>query len=51
VGIGDRKLDARFFAYENGNEPFREWLLGLPKPERKAIGDDVLKVQYCWPIG
>jgi len=21
------------------------------KTERKAIGDDVLKVQYCWPIG
>jgi len=23
----------------------------LAKKERKIIGDDVLKVQYCWPIG
>jgi len=23
----------------------------LPKEERKIIGEDVLKVQYCWPIG
>lgn len=29
----------------------REWLLSLAKDERKIIGDDVLKVQYCWPIG
>jgi phage-related protein len=46
-----RKLDAAFFRTENGNEPVREWLLSLAKAERKRIGDDVLKVQYCWPIG
>ena len=47
----ERKLEARFFKTENGNEPVREWLLSLAKSERKVIGDDVLKVQYCWPIG
>lgn len=26
-------------------------MLSLPKHERKIIGDDVLKDQYCWPIG
>ncbi|HSZ58743.1 MAG TPA: type II toxin-antitoxin system RelE/ParE family toxin [Tepidisphaeraceae bacterium] len=46
-----RKLDAVFFKTEQGNEPVREWLLSLAKDERKVIGDDVLKVQYCWPIG
>jgi phage-related protein len=46
-----RKLDAMFFKTDQGNEPVREWLLSLPKAERKMIGDDVLKVQYCWPIG
>lgn len=29
----------------------REWLLSLSKADRKTIGGDVLKVQYCWPIG
>ena len=46
-----RKLDALFFKTDRGNEPVREWLLSLAKSERKIIGDDVLKVQYCWPIG
>ncbi len=26
-------------------------LLGLPKDERKAIGEDILTVQYAWPVG
>ena len=47
----ERKLDVLFFRTEHGSEPVREWLLSLTREERKAIGDDVLKVQYCWPIG
>jgi phage-related protein len=47
----ERNLDAAFFKTDNGNEPVRDWLILLPKSERKTIGDDVLKVQYCWPIG
>src|SRR5262249_7431531 len=46
-----RKLIVRFFRSRSGNEPVRDWLLSLPKAERKIIGDDILKVQYCWPIG
>ena len=47
----ERTLDAVFFKTTQGNEPVREWLLSLEKADRKIIGDDVLKVQYCWPIG
>jgi phage-related protein len=47
----ERKLDVVFFKTEKGIEPVREWLLSLPKGERRVIGCDVLKVQYCWPIG
>jgi phage-related protein len=47
----ERKLNAVFFKTDQGNEPVREWLQSLVKRERKIIGDDVLKVQYCWPIG
>src|ERR1700721_3512625 len=46
-----RKLDVVFFRTEQGNEPVREWLLSLAKDERKIVGGDVLRVQYCWPIG
>ncbi|MBI4579458.1 MAG: type II toxin-antitoxin system RelE/ParE family toxin [Planctomycetes bacterium] len=47
----ERRLDVVFFKTDQGTEPVREWLLSLAKSERKTIGDDVLKVQYCWPIG
>ncbi len=46
-----KKLEVLFFATETGNEPVREWLLSLARDERKTIGEDILKVQYCWPIG
>jgi phage-related protein len=51
VADSERKLDVLFFQTESGNEPVREWLLSLVRDERKIIGDDILKVQYCWPIG
>jgi phage-related protein len=51
MGESERKLDAAFFRTDRGNQPVREWLLSLSKDQRKIIGDDVLKVQYCWPIG
>jgi phage-related protein len=47
----EKKLTVVFFTSDGGNEPVRDWLLSLPREERKTIGEDVLKVQYCWPIG
>jgi phage-related protein len=29
----------------------REWLLDLPKADRAAIGKDIQKVEFGWPIG
>ncbi len=34
-----------------GNEPVREWLRGLPRADRKAIGDDIRRVEFRWPVG
>lgn len=45
------KLKAHFFTTDNGNEPLREWLQGLSKLDKKVIGEDILTVQYGWPIG
>src|SRR5437763_1346478 len=47
----ESRLDAAFFRTSAGNQPVREWLLLLSRAERKMIGDDILKIQYCWPIG
>ena len=45
------KLSLRFFRTEAGREPVREWLLALPKMERKAIGEEIRTVQLGWPLG
>ena len=47
----ERPLNVVFFKTETGNEPVREWLKELSKEDRKAIGTDILSVQYAWPVG
>ena len=44
-------LSVRFFRSAAGNEPVREWLSGLKREERKAIGQDIKTAQYGWPLG
>ena len=46
-----KKLTAVFYKSGSGGEPVRDWLKGLPKRERKAIGEDIAYVQFKWPIG
>ena len=47
----ERPLKVVFFKTDTGNEPVREWLKELPREECKAIGIDILTVQYAWPVG
>ena len=47
----ERPLKVVFFKTEAGNEPVREWLKALSKEDCKAIGTDILTVQYAWPVG
>lgn len=47
----DKKLEAVFYRSESGNEPVRDWLLGLQPIDRKTIGKDIALVEYGWPIG
>lgn len=46
-----RRLPAIFFRTETGREPVREWLKDLPKEERRIIGEDIMTVQFRWPLG
>ena len=46
-----KRLPARFYRSNLGHEPVREWLLGLEREDRKAIGEDICDVEYSWPIG
>ena len=47
----DRSLAVVFYRTESGNEPVREWLKGLSKQDKRAIGGDIKTVQYGWPLG
>jgi phage-related protein len=45
------KIQLIFCRSGGGREPVREWLKGLSPRERKAIGLDLMRVQFRWPIG
>jgi phage-related protein len=45
------KIPLIFYRLEPGREPVREWLQGLPEAERQAIGKDLLRAQWRWPVG
>ena len=40
-----------FFTTEAGNEPVRDWLKALPEPDRHAVGQDLMRLQWRWPVG
>ena len=37
----EKRIPARFYQNENGNEPVRNWLKDLEKEERRLIGIDM----------
>jgi len=46
-----KRVSARFYENRAGNEPVRDWLLGLAKGDRVDIGTDIQTTEYGWPIG
>ena len=46
-----RKLQAVFYRTSSGREPAREWLRSLSREDRKIIGEDIVVVQFEWPLG
>jgi len=49
--MADRPIPVRFFRLDSGREPVRDWLRGLARDARKAIGEDIKTVQMAWPLG
>jgi phage-related protein len=46
-----RKIELVFFRNDAGGEPVREWLKGVEEADRRAIGTDLLRAQWRWPVG
>lgn len=46
-----RKKVVVFYRTRSGAEVVRDWLRGLGEADRNAIGQDLMRVQYRWPVG
>ena len=45
-----KRLPASFYATSGGNEPVREWLLGLDRESRRVVGADIATVEFGMPL-
>jgi phage-related protein len=46
-----RKIPIVFYRTPAGTEAVRNWLRALNDGERNVIGQDLMRVQYRWPVG
>ena len=46
-----QKTPLIFYRTTGGREPVREWLKELDENERQAIGKDLMRAQWRWPVG
>jgi phage-related protein len=45
------KVELVFFRNDAGGEPVRDWLKEMAEADRRAIGTDLLRAQWRWPVG
>ena len=46
-----RKIPVVFYRTAAGSEVVRDWLRDLVEDDRNAIGQDLMRVQFRWPVG
>ena len=46
-----RKIPVVFYRTPAGVEVVRDWFRSLDRADRNAVGQDLMRVQYRWPIG
>src|SRR6202051_3117832 len=50
-GSGPHKIPVVFYRTHGGAEVVRDWLRRLDDVDRRAVGLDLMRVQYRWPVG
>lgn len=45
------RIPVLFYRTVAGREPVLEWLRDLGQEDRRAIGRDLMRVQFGWPVG
>jgi phage-related protein len=51
VTDAEKRVPLVFFRTDTGIEPVREWLLELPKADRRVVGAGLKELEFAWPIG
>jgi phage-related protein len=51
AGKAPRKIPVVFYRTRAGAELVRDWLRSLDERDRSAIGLDLMRVQFRWPVG
>jgi predicted XRE-type DNA-binding protein len=46
-----QKTPLVFYRSGSGKEPVREWLKALDAADRLAVGQDLMRAQWRWPVG
>ncbi|NKI96841.1 type II toxin-antitoxin system RelE/ParE family toxin [Rhizobacter sp. SG703] len=46
-----QKTPLAFYRSAGGAEPVREWLKALDLQDRAAVGQDLMRAQWRWPVG
>jgi phage-related protein len=46
-----RKIPLVFYRAASGDEPVRGWLKSLERNDRRAVGLDLMRAQWRWPVG
>jgi hypothetical protein len=46
-----KKVPAVFYQTTQGARPVRDFLMELPREDRRIIGEGIATVEYGWPIG
>ena len=51
VPATEKRMTLVFFRTDSGAEPVREWLLELPKADRRVVGFGLKQLEFGWPVG
>lgn len=51
TGKAPHKVPLVFYRSSSANEPVRDWLKALDAPDRLAVGQDLMRAQWRWPVG
>jgi phage-related protein len=51
AGSDPRKMPVVFYRTRGGSEIVRDWLRALDERDRNAIGLDLMRIQFRWPVG